>query len=167
MCCSHRRRRYRGELDTPIAPSRQRSGDFDRLLAIQTDECIEWPHARTSAGYGTLVYEGTKHYTHRLALQRATGIDGDGLEAAHGPCHNPSCMNPRHLRWATRAENCADKKRDGTMNWGEQCPAHRLTERDVRVIRASGEQGKVLAEKYGVGEATISQARNRRTWKHI
>lgn len=81
-----------------------------------TDECIIWPYAKTRAGYGTIRSRSTT--AHRLVLELVSGPPpGADMDAAHAPliCHNRACVNPRHLRWATRTENIADKILDGTM----------------------------------------------------
>jgi hypothetical protein len=64
--------------------------------------------------------------------------------------------------------------------WGENSPAHKLTEQQVRDIlyiyehyrtkngkRLRRGMGKALAEQYGVDQATISAIGTRRTWRHI
>jgi hypothetical protein len=50
---------------------------------------------------------------------------------------------------------------------GEAHSRARLTETDVRAIRASTETGRTLAAKYGMGHATISDIRLRKIWKHV
>lgn len=46
-------------------------------------------------------------------------------------------------------------------------PASKLTEGDVRTIRASTEKAKELAQRFGVTAPNIDAIRARRTWKHI
>lgn len=141
--------------------------DFHRLRAIVTDDCVVWPHATTSKGYGTVRYQGRMHSTHRLALVLATGTNDPAMHAAHGPCHNPACMNVRHLRWATPAENLADRDRDGTNQRGARGPRARLTEAEVRAILASTDSQPSLAERYGVAVSTINHIRSGRKWHHV
>ena len=104
--------------------------NYDFLVeatSTPTDECIVWPYGKSSNGYGRVKVDGKMCLTHRVALQltkpRPTGkvcsirgdwVNGDRLQAAHGPCHNPACFNPQHLSWKTHAENMGDKERDGT-----------------------------------------------------
>ncbi len=43
----------------------------------------------------------------------------------------------------------------------------KLTERDVREIRASTDSGAALSERFGVSESAVSMIRHRRTWAHL
>jgi hypothetical protein len=75
-----------------------------------------------------------------------------------------------NLRWATRAENEADKKRHGRDNRGERHGRAKLTEPQVREIRqswAAGVSQPQIASRYGVDRSTVSLIVTRRTWKHI
>lgn len=65
-------------------------------------------------GYGLIRIDGVMCRVHRLVCIRRHGPPPtDDLEAAHS-CGNAGCVNPRHIRWATRFENAADKKLHGT-----------------------------------------------------
>ena len=78
--------------------------------------CILWTADDDPSGYGPrLSLYGHTMSAARYALILATGINPAGLDVAHGPCHNRLCVNPLHLRWATRRENAADRRRDGTQ----------------------------------------------------
>lgn len=50
---------------------------------------------------------------------------------------------------------------------GEHCPSAKLTEDDVRVIRASSDSLRVLAARYGVSFIAIRNVRLGLTWKHV
>jgi len=85
--------------------------------AQNVDHCIIWPFALTPHGYGRVRYKGVRTSAHRVVLEMAKGPPpSSDYVAAHAPviCHNPSCVNPRHLRWASVLENSKDRILDGT-----------------------------------------------------
>jgi hypothetical protein len=61
-----------------------------------------------------------------------------------------------NLAWGTHKENVADIKRHGYRAWSK------LSEDDVRAVRASTEVARVLAERYGVSIALIRGVRGGR-----
>lgn len=102
-------------------------------------------------------------------------------EAFHGPKPSPkhevahgdgvrSNNRPSNLRWATRAENHADKKIHGTNREGEAIPWAKLRESDIPVIRdrlANHESMRKIADDYGVSEGAINGIRIGRNWKSV
>jgi hypothetical protein len=111
---------------------------------------------------------------HRVAYTLCYGPIPNGLQVCHR-CDNPPCCNPYHLFLGTIADNMADKKRKGRARagWisGERHWASKLTEDDVRAIRAALTDGTVtmvtLAAQYGVSAPTIFSIKHRRHWRHI
>lgn len=102
-------------------------------------------------------------------------------EAFHGPApttdheaaHNdgkPPNNRADNVRWATAKENQADRIIHGTDLRGEDCPAARLREVQVREIKraiARGVSAPKLADRYGVGASTIKRIRRGQTWAHV
>lgn len=122
LCSPHSRRREAHGTPEAGAPVRISPGTclafVEMAAAYEGDDCLIYPFTKNGRGYGKLNAEGKRVYAHRLVLTLAVGPPPfPGAEAAHAPlvCHNPSCVNPRHLRWATRAENIEDSKLDGTF----------------------------------------------------
>ena len=76
----------------------------------------------------------------------------------------PSCINPRHLRWASATGNAADRLADDTHNRGERCGTSKLTESEVLEIYASGESQQVLASRYGVSQSAVSFIKLGKRW---
>lgn len=140
---------------------------FLELQAQQTDECVLWPYGQNGHGYGRVDHDGTRYPTHRLSCTIAHGEPPfPKADAAHS-CNNRACMNPRHLRWATRADNCADRISDGTANRGERHGNSKLTEyqvREMRIYARSGVTQQNLAAYYGVAPRAISMIVRGKRW---
>lgn len=88
------------------------------VLPHRGGDCLPWPFARDSNGYGQVRIDGKLHYVARLVCSLVHGEPPTaGHQAAHscGKGHE-GCCNPSHLRWATVRENHLDKKAHGTFN---------------------------------------------------
>lgn len=137
-------------------------------VSYQGDECLEWPYAKNK-GYGLVTANGALHPASRWMCTLAHGEPSDeALQAAHN-CGNRGCVNPRHLRWATPAENDSDKIIHGTHSRGEQNGFAKLTEADVIEIRrkAGSVSTKELSAKFGVTQSRILAIISRVGWRHI
>lgn len=99
---------------------------------------------------------------------------GDAPSARHEVAHNDGSRINNHwrnLRWATPAENQADRKAHGTYVDGERAYSARLSDSDVDHIRLSYRAGgekyvggavtmRGLADQFGVSVAQISRIVN-------
>lgn len=134
-------------------------------------ECVQFSGKQQPNGYGRVSVDGRYRRAHVVACELAHGLrPPDKTDAAHS-CGNHMCINPRHLRWATRIENEADKVLHGRDIRGERSGTARLTRAQVLDIRKRYDRGGVtqqqLADFYGVHVMTINSIVNRRTWRHI
>lgn len=130
-----------------------------------SDDCLPWPYL-TLKGYGRV----NGKYAHRVMCELKHGAPPTPRhQAAHicGMGHE-GCVNPRHVRWATASENAADKIEHGTMPKGEDHFFAKLTEGDVREIRAVRKMGGAslsqLASCYNVSVGTIQALLDGKTW---
>lgn len=140
----------------------------DRLLAGNSVDCVIWPFSRYKNGYGKWTYEGSNMMAHRVICTMLYGPPpANNYQSAHscGKGHE-GCVNPKHLRWATPAENAFDKIAHNTINRGRKNGSCKLTENQVREIRAldGARTQREIAERYGVSEASIRDILMRKNW---
>ena len=94
-----------------------------------------------------------------------------GMECCHDPivCNNGRCVNLRHLRWGTHAENMSDQLIARTTTRGERNPMAKLTEDQVREIMAMREtrSAAAIARQYNVTGSTVENIHSGRTWDHL
>lgn len=136
--------------------------------------CWLWTGACAADGYpritvGSLT-DGTKKSVRvtRLVCEKVHGLP-EGAHALHR-CDNPICVNPDHLYPGTPKQNTKDcmlRGRRTQVKFGSANPGAKLTEDEVRAIRASTLKGKDLAETYGVSLAAIALIRSGKRWKHV
>jgi len=171
LCAAHYRWHHvRGTLphewETP--PRRNPKLVFlKQALAMSTDECINWPFALLTVGYGFLSINGKVKSAHRAVCEMAHGVPPkDGLDAAHS-CGNRTCVNPSHLRWATRKENVADTVRHGRHTRGVTHPGSRLTAEQVMKIYNDTRPDPSIAKDYGCSPETVYYIQAGRTWRSV
>lgn len=142
--------------------------DFLRgLVGTQETGCIIWPYNKDRKGYGSANVGGKQRGAHNWMCRLAHGEPVSIWRHAAHSCDNPSCVNPNHLKWATHAENMADKERAGTVARGENNGRTPLTEQDVLAIREAPADLAALAKRYGITKDAISRIRSGRRWAHV
>lgn len=129
--------------------------------------CLIWQAARDKDGYGLISYRGKSTLAHRLSYELANNTTiGTGNVVMH-ICDVTSCIQPAHLKEGTQAENIADMVAKGRKPQGEATGVSKLTESQVRAIRADSRKQVELAREYNVTPSTIAHIRNGTVWKHI
>lgn len=141
---------------------------FAKAVQSESSECIPWPFECDRDGYGRLRFRSRRgSLAHRAACIERYGPPPFTDACAAHSCGNRQCINPSHLRWATRFENNQDLVIHGTRAVGERCASAKLTEAQVRAIRQDARTHRQVAEAYGVSKHAIEDIRRRQTWKHV
>lgn len=85
-------------------------------------------------------------------------LDGDGTNNA-----------AQNLAYGTGAENAEDMRRHGTLRVGEAHGSSKLTEAQVRALRAEPAHlpASALTEKYGIGLSQVYNVRSGNHWRHV
>ena len=124
----------------------------------------EWKRLTVSScakgKYATVVLTRDKHSNpravHRLVLEAFVGLRPAGLMCYHydGDRRNNSLPN---LRWGSRKENEADKKRHGTVQKGDCHYATKVSDQDVEIIRALKDvmSRRTIAEAFGISRSHV------------
>ena len=169
MCSKHYNRSKRH--GSPLAKTKSAVGEnlqwvVDRK-GHQGDECLIVPFA-SGASRGKVTMQGAEMNASRAMCILA---HGEPPSAEHYACHtcrggDAGCVNPRHLYWGTPKQNQADRVKDGTMHFG---PAHvnsKLTENDVREIRAlAGTMSqREIGKRFGIGQMHAGRIIRREQW---
>lgn len=139
-------------------------------------DCLKWPFPYGQNGYGTVQIDLVIRSASRVMCELAHGRpDLTSMDAAHS-CGNGKhgCLNPRHLRWATRSENHMDAVAHGTHPGlslkGERHHNAKLTSdvvMDIRRKAGAGVRQADLCMAYGLSSSLVSRIVNRHSWTHI
>lgn len=158
----------------PFAPDYEVSdcGNVRRVTSRKGNPAGQ-PVQVTTDDYGYCrvnLWSGGKLKTVRLNRLVCLVFLGDPPSPKHHAAHrngDKSDNSLGNLRWATKAENEADKVIHGTDNRGSKHPLAKLTEADVRLIRSVPPKrgiGVQLAAQFGVHRNTINQIRRGERW---
>ena len=143
---------------------------IDVALPFSGNECLLWPFGHNGNGYGKIYRNGRKEYTHRIVCEAINGAPPTKKHEASHFCGNGhlGCCSPKHIRWATKAQNEADKLSHGTHNRGEQHGMSKLTEAkviEIMAMRGSMSQ-REIGERFGVSQQNISMICRRKRWAY-
>ena len=177
MCMKHYSRTKRNGHTRRAAPrASERLEWLKAHVQHESECCLPWPFGRTSKGYGNLQFQGRQSSASRVMCTLAHGeAPTPQHEAAHacGAGAN-GCVNPQHLRWATRSENHCDALEHGTheglKHQGASHPSAKLDDAAVLMIRSLVDAGTAQAricEEYGLSSSWVSRIVNRKCWTHI
>lgn len=131
-------------------------------------DCWLWTGHLIKFGYGSFKVEGSVEKAHRVAFGLMCEPIPEGVNVLHR-CDFPPCVRPGHLFLGGHEANMADMvaKGRGDAPKGEAHHDAKLTEEQVRTIRADRRPQRVIASAYGVSQGAIGAIKTGRNWKHL
>lgn len=149
------------------------------------DSCWLWTAAVDKHGYGRFWWNGRTGRAARFALEQKLRRVLLPTELACHSCDVPACVRAEHLFAGSTLDNIQDAVRKGRFNHlqavriephGEENGNHKLTEYEVREIRARYRPGRAphasptalraLAVEYGVSKFAIQYVL-KTGWAHV
>jgi hypothetical protein len=152
----------------PIATSEQNAKRFWSKVDIKTvDDCWEYQGRINGNGYGeiSMTYQNTRKNmkAHRYSAELA-GMDITDKLVCH-TCDNRRCVNPHHLFTGSYKDNADDMIMKGRYKATEK--TRKLTPEQIREIRTDTGRHDLLAKKYGISKAAMSNIKNRKTYREV
>lgn len=153
--------------------------------ATAPDGCWTWTAGGDEDGYGHFKTDGRTWRASRWIFNQTNSVPLSAAEQVRHRCDNPPCVRPDHLIRGSGADNSRDMvdrdrsargNRHGsrlhpeTVMRGTRNAAHKLTDDEVREIRARYANGELqipLAKEFGVTQVTVSLITRRKTWTHL
>lgn len=173
LCPAHNALKARNGSPTSrrIAPMGSVRATLVRGANPDTDDCIIIPGW---AERPKVKFNDKQVPAARVVWMMVHGDPGEGVFIRH-TCNGGSgahgCVNLRHLRPGTPAENAADMVAADRQTRGERSPHHVLTDDAVREARALYADGgwtyKELGMRYGVSKSCMRRAVIGEGWKHV
>lgn len=138
--------------------------ELNAIRSMQTDDCIIWTRSQ-SKGYPKARIGDRTVNLHRLLCEEVNGPAPSNRHHAAHSCGQSLCLNTRHIRWRTPAENAADKRLHGTNNDGARNGGAKLDWATVRAIRATtDEPQRSIAARHGVSQSMVSRILRGMAW---
>ena len=139
--------------------SKKTMKSFEAKYAVdERTGCWKWTASRARGGYGqffTSAKDGREwHRAHRFSYIAYRGDIPKGMVVMHS-CDNPRCVNPKHLRLGTQADNIKDREQKGRGPLRKTLPVN-----DVAAIKASSKSDRELATELGCSPGHIWKIRN-------
>ena len=144
---------------------------------VEAGDCWEWAGAYSGPkkAHPYCYHDGSCTTVRSVVLK----LSGKGRKSkkhcvAFPTCGNSRCVNPAHLRWATRSEVMYVAAAKGLLNDRVRVSKIAATKRATvgklnmdaaRAIRASDERQIDLAKRYGISQHAVSAIRMNRRWK--
>jgi DNA-binding XRE family transcriptional regulator len=175
LCAMHYSRLLRrGELNP--TPRKAANGSvalwIEEHAGFSGDECLVWPFATFSNGYGAVNDDPRGRVASRVMCWRAHGAPPTPEHEAAHSCGNGhlGCVHQGHLSWKIPVVNAEDKIAHGTVNGGARNGGAKLTEDRVRHVRqmlGNGYSQQLIAKWMGVSRSTITRIATGVSWRSV
>lgn len=143
----------------------------ETVLPWGSDDCLFWPFSRDGGGRAHVRRDGKMVKVCRLLCAETHGPPPTPEHQAAHSCGNGhlGCVTKRHLRWATHAENMNDMVAHGRSIRGSRSPATKITEDDVRQIRALRNKAsqREIGRRFGLSASSVFLIQTHRNWAWV
>ena len=150
----------------PIANDLTPSFIEERSQPVTESGCWLWDRYCKPDGYGHMRSHGKKILAHRASYIAYHGPIPDGMIVRH-KCDTPQCVNPEHLVVGTAQDNSNDRAARGRTARGDKVGRTKLSDQDVRDIRASTLSYSKIAAQYGIYKSYVTAIRSRRERPYV
>ncbi len=184
-CVNQHNRKYKDPVD--------RFWKYFHARTEKVDDCLMWRGGTHDDGQPVCQWEGRQTRVRRVVYKLSIGELPDDMYVIT-TCRNVACVRQSHLKKVTTDEqralmwnSAATGERNSARLYpekmsrkfcqpeyrlcGESHGAARLTENDVRTIRALHAAGGItqreIAERFGISQTHASQIIRRKNWAHV
>jgi len=140
----------------------------DKYTPEPNSGCWLWTSVLNQKGYGLLRVEGRFQRAHRVSYELFKEPIPNEMCVLH-KCDTPSCVNPDHLFIGTQKDNMHDmhRKGRGPNLKGSNSGKAKITEDDVRAIRADNRPHKIISQDYPISVKSVTNIRCRSNWPWV
>lgn len=142
----------------------------ERFIPEPNSGCWIWLAGLNDNGYAILHLRKIQESNvriHRFVYEKCRGKKLPKKIFACHSCDVPCCINPFHIFAGTQLDNLRDCKKKGRNNRGTKNGGNKLSEDQVRAIRADPSDPKKIALQYDVDPTHIYAIKRRHVWKYL
>lgn len=136
------------------------------------DYCWEYDGGKNKYGYGQFSLNNYPIYSHRFSFMiHNQNVDISDKLILHS-CHNPGCVNPKHLRPGTHQDNMDDRNNADRQVKGSRVWSSKINDDIVREILTSINSGEFknynhVYEYFDISKLSLTNILNENNWKNV